>query len=184
MTDIDIGSKLQEYRKQRGMSLRELSAESGVTPSMISQIENNGVNPSINTLRSLADALDFPLYMLFQERTSAEDDLIVRKGHYQKLGMEGIDVQYNLLTQDVRGMIEFVMMDIPAGKQSAAREGAHRGEETAYVVCGDVTIWLDGRPYELHEGDAVKIPPQTPHRWVNKSDDPVKVVFAVTPPTF
>ena len=66
---------------------------------MISQIENNGVNPSINTLRALADALDFPLYMLFQEAPSAENELIVRKGHYRKLGMEGDPLRRKVLTE-------------------------------------------------------------------------------------
>ena len=184
MNDFDIGGKIQLYRNRKGLSLREVSTLTGVTASMISQIENNSVNPSINTLKAIAEALDFPLYVLFREEASAEDELIVRQGHYKKLGVEGIDVQYNLLTKDVRGMIEFVLMELPPGTASASQERGHRGEETAYVTEGRVKIWLEGREYELNEGDAVKIPPQASHRWVNESPAPVKVVFAVTPPSF
>ena len=86
MQDFNFGIKIQEYRNMKGISLRELASRTGVTASMLSQIENNNVNPSINTLRQIAEALDFPLYALFQENTSMEDELIVRKGNYHVIG--------------------------------------------------------------------------------------------------
>ena len=67
MVNLNIGQKIQKYRTQRGLSLRGLAEKTGITASMISQIENNAVNPSINTLKTLAETLDFPLYVLFQE---------------------------------------------------------------------------------------------------------------------
>lgn len=48
MEEINIGAKVQEYRSQRQYSLRELAARADITPSMLSQIENNTANPSIN----------------------------------------------------------------------------------------------------------------------------------------
>ena len=80
MVNLNIGQKIQRYRNQRGLSLRGLAEKTGITASMISQIENNSVNPSINTLKTLAETLDFPLYVLFQEENDPEQELIVRKG--------------------------------------------------------------------------------------------------------
>ena len=51
MVNLNIGQKIQRYRNQRGLSLRGLAEKTGITASMISQIENNSVNPSINTLK-------------------------------------------------------------------------------------------------------------------------------------
>ena len=82
MVNLNIGQKIQRYRNQRGLSLRGLAEKTGITASMISQIENNSVNPSINTLKTLAETLDFPLYVLFQEENDPEQELIVRKGEY------------------------------------------------------------------------------------------------------
>ena len=67
MEDINLGARVRQFRSMRGVSLRELAAKAGMTPSMLSQIENNGVNPSINTLKSLADALQVPLFKFFQD---------------------------------------------------------------------------------------------------------------------
>ena len=52
MVNLNIGQKIQRYRNQRGLSLRGLAEKTGITASMISQIENNSVNPSINTLKT------------------------------------------------------------------------------------------------------------------------------------
>lgn len=182
--DLNIGAKILKYRTQNKLSLRELAEKTGVTASMISQIENNAVNPSINTLKLLSDALDFPLYVLFQEENDPEKELIVRKGEYHTLGNGQSEVSYNLLTANTKGDIEFVMMVIPPGTVTADRERAHQGEETAYVERGSVYVSLNSEEFLLNEGDAVRIPAGTEHRWFNRDTAEARVIFAVTPPTF
>ena len=157
MVNLNIGQKIQRYRNQRGLSLRGLAEKTGITASMISQIENNSVNPSINTLKTLAETLDFPLYVLFQEENDPEQELIVRKGEYRSIGNRNSEVAYNLLTADTRGSIEFVLMEIPPQTFTADKEHHHTGEETSYVEYGDVDIWLNGEKFRLHAGDAVRI---------------------------
>ena len=66
MEEINIGAKIQEFRKNRGMSLRELAANVSLSPSMLSQVENGSVNPSINTLKNIAEALQVPLFKFFK----------------------------------------------------------------------------------------------------------------------
>ena len=58
MEDINLGKKVQDFRNKSGMSLRELAKRAGLTASMLSQIERDLVNPSIGTLKAIAQALD------------------------------------------------------------------------------------------------------------------------------
>ena len=183
MEEINIGAKVQEFRKARGISLRELAANTSLSASMLSQVENSSVNPSINTLKSIAEALQVPLFKFFKD-DPLPDKLIVRKGQYKIIGKEGKEVLYKLLTPDVSGMIEFCLMEIPAGVASADVPREHSGEEVAFVISGETDIYLSGEIYHLNEGDGMKIPPFSPHRWINCSKKTVKVIFAVTPPTF
>ena len=44
-----------------GLSVRKVANLANITPSMLSQMENGLVNPSINTLRAIAQVLDTPL---------------------------------------------------------------------------------------------------------------------------
>ena len=183
--ELNIGAKIQSYRKDLGISLRELSASTGISASMLSQIENNAVNPSINTMKAIAEQLNIPLYKFFQEDEEERTErLIVRSGHYSLLGKEGYEVAYKLLTPDVSGAIEFVLMEIPAGTSSTDKARGHVGEETAFIMSGKTDIIVDGRRYTLEEGDAIRIPPTSPHRWVNCYEEMVKVIFAVSPPSF
>lgn len=183
MEDINLGARVRQFRSMRGVSLRELAAKARMTPSMLSQIENNGVNPSINTLKSLADALQVPLFKFFQD-DNREEKVIVRKGKYKIIGHPEEEVVYQLLTPDVSGMIEFCAMSIPAGQVSSGQELEHTGEEVAYVMSGRVKIYMEGKEYEMGEGDCVRIPPLCPHRWENIGKEEVKVIFAITPPSF
>ena len=53
-----LGLAVQRLRKSYGLSLADLSAQSGVAKSIISQIERNETNPTLTTIWRLAHALD------------------------------------------------------------------------------------------------------------------------------
>lgn len=79
MDELNIGKKLQEFRKQRGLTLREVADQTGITASMLSQMERDLVNPSINTLKAISKTLDVPLFRFFQEGETGRT-LVVREG--------------------------------------------------------------------------------------------------------
>lgn len=183
MSELNIGQKVQEFRKKSGMSLRELAAQAELSPSMLSQIESNSVNPSINTLKNISEALRVPLFQFFKEDVPT-DNVVVRRGESRIIGREGEEVLYKLLTPDTSGAIEFCLMEIPAGTASSDMPREHDGEEVAYVVRGATDILLGGVNYHLNEGDSIKIAPSAPHQWINREKEDVAVIFAVTPPGF
>jgi transcriptional regulator with XRE-family HTH domain len=53
-----LGRELCDARERRGLSIRELSAESGVSREAISAIERGDRYPSLQTLEALAHALN------------------------------------------------------------------------------------------------------------------------------
>ena len=183
MEEINIGAKVQEYRSQRQFSLRELAARADITPSMLSQIENNTANPSINSIRAIAAALDVPIFKFFQCDTVSEN-LIVRKGNYVQLCSAKEGVVYDLLTSDLSGSIEFCKMEIPPHSLTSSKARAHVGEEVAYVISGSIRIHMNGQEFGLDEGDSVKIPAGVSHVWENVTDTASVIIFAITPPSF
>ncbi len=183
MEEINLGAKVQEFRNMRQYSLRELASRADLTPSMLSQIENNTANPSINTLKAIAAALEVPMFKFFQGN-SVSEDLIVRKGNYVKLGSIEDGVIYDLLTPDLSGDIEMCLMEIPAQSVTSTVPKSHVGEEVAYVVSGKATIRLEEKSFDLSDGDSVRIPPGVKHLWENRHDEVATVIFAITPPSF
>lgn len=183
MDDLNIGKKMQEFRTKRGMSIREVAQRTKVTPSMLSQIERGLANPSINTLKLISQALEMPMFLFFKEEDDRE--MIVRRDKRKTIGQpEQADILYSLLTPDVTGNIEFCMMEIPSRSGTESVAQYHSGEEVAYVMEGPVEIMVDDAAYTLETGDSIRIPPMSVHNWINHMDSPVKVIFAVTPPSF
>jgi transcriptional regulator with XRE-family HTH domain len=183
MDSIELGRKIVELRNLRGFSIRQLAEKTSVTSSLLSQIERGLANPSLNTLRMIASALEIPLFSFFIEAVDTKN-LIVRADTRKQIIFPADNAEYALLSPDLSGALEMVLMKLPPKTQSAEHPMAHTGEEVAYILQGDVTLYLADSVEVLHCGDSVKIPPGVKHKWENKDDTEVIIIFAVTPPTF
>ena len=71
-----LGRTVQRLRKAYNLSLSDLSEQSGVAKSIISQIERNDTNPTLSTIWRLAQALDVSIERVLQ---GAEDEPFVEK---------------------------------------------------------------------------------------------------------
>ena len=71
-----LGKTIQRLRKAYSLSLSELSEQSGVAKSIISQIERNETNPTLATIWRLAQALDVSIERVLQ---TAEDEPFLEK---------------------------------------------------------------------------------------------------------
>ena len=68
-----VGEALQKTRRARGLSLAELSAQCGVSKSILSQIERNCTNPTLATVDRIFAALSQPGTALFQSLQKSPD---------------------------------------------------------------------------------------------------------------
>ena len=84
-----IQERIREYRKERGLTLRQLAERAGCTPSYISQLEKGLTVPSLSMVGKLAAALNTTVSDLFSELSNGEngkDDcgeslhLLIRQG--------------------------------------------------------------------------------------------------------
>ena len=66
---VSIGERIRYFRQLRGITLKKLAETVGITSSMLSQIERDLANPSLNTLRTISAALDVPLFRIFMDDT-------------------------------------------------------------------------------------------------------------------
>lgn len=181
METLNVGNQLTKFRKEKGYSMRKLAELGGITPSMLSQIERGLANPSIQTLKVLSSVLDVPIFYFFLEE-KATDNLITRKNEHKR--MEIKELSYELLSPDLEGQLETVIMRVPNGVTSSDVPVGHKGEEIAYVLNGKINLYLDSQMYVLESGDSVKIPAYMVHKWENMETEEAKVIFSVTPPSF
>ncbi|PEK18567.1 helix-turn-helix domain-containing protein [Bacillus toyonensis] len=181
MENIDIGKKIEKQRKEKGLTSKQLANMAEITPSMLSQIERGSANPSIQTLKVLAKALDVPTFSFLLEETNT-DDLIVRSHKRKKMIIDNLS--YEMLSPDFTGNLATAIMTVPPNTSSSDNILEHKGEELAFVLDGTITLYLNEEEYALETGDSVKIPAYLKHKWVNQFEKNAIVLFSVTPPIF
>ena len=70
--EAPIGARLRTERERLGISLRELARRVGVSPSLVSQIELDRVNPSVGTLYALVTELGMTMSDVFGDSRPGE----------------------------------------------------------------------------------------------------------------
>lgn len=71
---MDLGNSIKNIRKQRGQTQEAFAVCCGITQTYLSQIEGNLKEPNLSTLKSISEALNVPLPILFF-LSMTEDDV-------------------------------------------------------------------------------------------------------------
>jgi transcriptional regulator with XRE-family HTH domain len=178
--DDQLGRRIRSLRMERGLTLTGLAARVGITRSFLSSVERGVAYPSIVVLRSIAAALEVPVFLLF---TGPElNGIVVRKDARKVIRPPGSPLSYELVSPDLRRKIEMIMVRHTPGVEYPAM--AHEGEECALVLRGRVVITVADVDYELDEGDAIYYDSGLPHAARALGDEEALIVSAITPPNF
>ena len=183
LTKMSIGQRIRAVRTLRGLSSRELAQAAGVSRGLISQIELDRANPSIDTLRRIATSLDSPIASFFDEGQT--NGVVVRRNERKTLNVPRSGLTYQLLTPDLNRQIEFIMIELEPGEGGGSRQPfGHPGEEAALVLEGQLHVWIGEEEHVLDAGDSISFNSGLPHRVANLGKKRVALVSAITPPSF
>ena len=178
--DDQLGRRIRSLRTERGLTLTGLAGRVGITRSFLSSVERGLAYPSLIVLRSIAAALEVPVFLLFT--APEENGLVVRREARKVIRPSGAPVSYELISPDVRHKIEMIIVRLEPGLDSAAM--AHEGEECALVLRGRVAITVGDVEYELDTGDSIYYDSGLPHKARAIGEEQAEIVSAITPPNF
>jgi uncharacterized cupin superfamily protein len=90
-----------------------------------------------------------------------------------------------MLTPDLQGAIEFVLVTLQPGRVTKEILPHTRGgEECDYVLEGVIEVTLGDREFTLYAGDCIRFDPAIAHKIENKSERVATYISAITPPSF
>ncbi|TFI42489.1 XRE family transcriptional regulator [Rhodococcus sp. 1R11] len=176
-----IGDKLRELRSAHGMTLRGLATETGLSPTLLSQVERGVTEPSLKTLRALARVFGQSVSTLFEDPLPVSVH-ISRPGQRSKISTPVGHIQYERLTPG-NGQLEVLRGRLNPGGRSSDEPWSHPAVECAYVVEGELTVTVNDQRHSVVRGEAITIDSNQPHLYSNYSNDPVEFVLSVSPPT-
>ncbi|HWC24578.1 MAG TPA: cupin domain-containing protein [Flexivirga sp.] len=177
-----IGDRIRAIRQSRDLSIRELAALAGVSTGLISQVERGINDPSLQTARAIAKALQTPLFDFFQDPDRSEL-AVVRADRRMSLRSPHGDLTYERISPG-SGSLEMLEGRLEPHSASSEDAWSHPSEECVVVTAGSLTVEVDGVAQYLATGDSCYFNSRYPHRYVNDTDEPVRFVLAITPPSY
>ncbi len=202
----DIGTRLREGRTEAGISVRELARKAGVSPSLVSQIENGKARPSVATLYALVQHLNLTVDELFE--TAPEPEFVtvpvggsatagfaamtrklisaplVQPGATRgTLRLEGGITWERLTPCDVTG-VDFLKITYDVGGASCpdGLRQTHNGHEFGYLLSGRLGVTVGFDTTEIGPGDSIYFDSSTPHRLFNAGTEPAVGIWMVHAP--
>jgi len=82
---MNLGKTIQQARKNKGLRQNHFAIRCGITPSYLSQIENNIKDPNLSTLKIISSNLGLPLPILFFLSLDDEDIQPQKKEAFQMI---------------------------------------------------------------------------------------------------
>ncbi|MCK4690168.1 MAG: helix-turn-helix transcriptional regulator [Desulfuromonadales bacterium] len=184
--EFNIGVKIKTLRKERKLTLQDVANETGFSPALISQIENNNVSPPIATLSKIARFFDVKMGFFFEEGEEATRYEIVRKNDRRVvsrvISKDGTGHGYTYETLSYRKKNKKMEPFLLTISERASEETLynHEGEEFLLILDGSAELILGDERFILEAGDAAYFDSTIKHRLLSKNGAIVQVLAVVT----
>ncbi|WP_203247713.1 helix-turn-helix domain-containing protein [Sporosarcina beigongshangi] len=169
-----IANNLKKLRVSKKLSLEKVAELTGVSKTMIGQIERGESAPTITTIWKIANGLKISFTALINQ--PQPDTIVVSKSNIQVLSED--DGKYRVyphfpFEEDKRFEIYSVEID-PGGLLSADAhmEGT---EELLTVFDGELTIRVNEEAYTVRSGDSIRFKADRPHSYENSGDNATRL---------
>lgn len=181
--DIDVGARLRQLRRAKGLSQRDLAAQSGVTNAMISLIENNRTNPSVAILKRILDGIPISMSDFFALEHEPRRQVFFQADELKEIA-DG-RISYLQVGAGTSGeQLQILRERYRPGADTGKSMLRHDSEEGGIVIKGRLEVTVGQQKRVLGPGDAYYFDSRIAHRFRNVSDDDCEVVSACTPPSF
>jgi transcriptional regulator with XRE-family HTH domain len=185
ITTLRVARAVRARREKLGLTLRALAAKSGVSSSMISDIERGAKSPTISTLSALAEALEASISALVDTATPAAKRLhVIRALERVKLVDPASGARRDSFGPALTASkIEFVRYAVPPGA-SAGPFPAHASGtiEHIHLASGSIRIVLGTDAAMLQAGDSCTCLADAPHAFDNRRGDVEALIYVVIEP--
>lgn len=169
----NTSTNARSIRKEKKMSLKELSEKSGLSMAYLSNFENGKVNITIASLYQIAKALDVSVKALLA--TEEDKNILVVPSDKRFAIVEDSEHEFppiqEFLTRGASFDMQVTVMHMSPHTDSG-KPKTHDSEEFVYVLKGSVTVCIgETNHIKLKEGDFAYYSALNLHYWMNDSDE-------------
>lgn len=163
----EVGARLKRARTERGITLTELAAATGISKSTLSRLEAGQRRPSLELLLPIAQAHQVPLDELVG--APAVGDPRIRLTPRVRNGRTVVP-----LTRQPGGLHAWKVIIPPEPDQPELR--THEGYEWLYVLAGQLRMILADHDVTMGPGEVAEFDTRLPHWFGAAGDEPVEIL--------
>ena len=164
-----VGPRLRALRTERGATLGEIAATTGISVSTLSRLESGGRRPTLELLLPLARTYGVALDDLVDGPAPADPRVMGRS--VERDGMTLVP-----LTRQAGGLQAYKMEFPPRWRVDIAEQEVHDGFEWLYVLSGRIRLLLGPRDFVLAVGEVVEFDTRVPHAFSNPFPEPAEAL--------
>lgn len=173
-----IAANTRRIREQKKLTLEAAASLTGVSRSMLAQIEKGEVNPTISVLWKIANGYKVSFTSLAENRGAPVR--VVRGSELQPLLEDAGRYQnYPIFPFDEGKLFETYRIVIQPGGSLAAQPHLSGAEEYITVFAGQVEIQVAEAAFQLSKGDAIRFCADVSHAYRNLGPDPVELSMLI-----
>ena len=187
LSSYDLGQKLKKLRLRRKVGLVDLGKHTGLSASMLSQLENGKLVPTLPTLTRIAMVFDVSLEYFFSERKQQKLFAIVRAKQRMRFPdrpdkkLPAYFFECLAFSAQDKAMQAY-LAEFPARSPEQADEHFHEGSEFLYTFDGSVGITFQNEEHVLRAGDSVYFDSSEPHAYRGLGKSGGRAVVITVPP--
>lgn len=178
-----LGERIRKRREYLEISMNTLAKGIGVSPSMLSQIENAKAFPSLHTIKHIADFLNTSVGSLIGENDTFANNPVILwdEKKFVKKNDHGATL-YLLAHYSPLQSMEIYMVELePGGNSIDLLDNKRNGQEFCFVINGKIAVMLTDNEYELNSKDSIYFYSQDLKSFENKSPDKSNVLWNISP---
>mgnify|MGYP001183578179 CR=1 FL=1 len=175
-----LGKNIMKYRKKYKMSLDELSRRSGVSKSMLSQIEQEKTNPTVITVWKIARALNISMEELMETSSNSPPIEVCRKNDAPVFFSDDKSCMIRV-NSPIHMADNLELYDMTFQPKGHLRSKAHfpDAEEFLTAISGTFRVTAGDHSCILYEGDTARYKADQEHSIENLSDKESRAYLVV-----
>ena len=187
LSSYEVGRKLRQLRLRKKIALADLGKHTGLSPSMLSQLENGKMIPTLPTLARIAMVFDVGLDHFFGGQRARKLFSVIRSQERMRFPErpDAPDPAYffECLTFASQGKgLQAYLAEFPRRGPSRGAEHVHEGVEFLFLLDGSLTIRFQDEDHELRAGDSVLLDPSEPHSYRGSGKAGARALVVTLPP--
>lgn len=170
-----IAKNIKKLREEQKLSMDQLASVSGVSKSMIGQIERAETNSSISTLWKIASGLHVPFTALIEQ--SKEHIVQVDKESVNLVKNEdGLFRMYPYFPVNENRNFEILYIELDPGACSRSEAHATGTEEYIIVFGSTLELTVGDDTHAIGHGNAIYFSADVPHAYRNDTTEPLTMI--------